>query len=48
MAKPSFADILADMEKKNIGTYVFEVGCVEPGVDNVDVPLRRLLANMEK
>jgi len=41
-------DILLDMEKENIGSYCFEAGCVEPGCDNVDTPLRCALAKLEK
>ena len=43
-----FETVLTQMEKVNIGSYVFEAGCVEPGVDNADTPLRRILSNLEK
>lgn len=36
------------LEKVNIGTYVWEAGVAEPGMDNADIPLRRALANLEK
>jgi len=41
-------DVLAKMENKNIGIYCFEAGCVEPGCDNCDVPLRKILDKLEK
>jgi len=44
----NFRTTLRNMEKVNIGSYCFEAGCVEPGCDNVDVPLRRILDNLEK
>ena len=48
MGKPSFADVIAQMEKKKVGTFCFEPGCVEPGCDTYDVPLRHILRNLEK
>ena len=39
--------IIAKMESQNIGTYCFEPGCVEPGCDNHDTMLRRIIAKME-
>ena len=42
-----FEEGLAFMENVDIGEYCFEAGCVEPGCDNVNVPLRRILDNLE-
>jgi hypothetical protein len=39
--------LLERMEKDKFGDFCFEAGCVEPGVDNCNVPLRRILSNME-
>ena len=43
-----FEEVLAAMEKVNIGSYCFAAGCVEFGVDTADVPLRSILRNLEK
>jgi len=39
--------VIQIMEQENIGKYVFAAGCVEPGCDNVDVPLRRVIRELE-
>lgn len=39
--------VIKVMEQENIGTYCFEAGCVEPGCDNIDVPLRKVIRELE-
>lgn len=39
--------IIAKMETQTIGTYCFEAGCVEPGIDNADTMTRRIIQKME-
>ena len=41
-------EVLAQLEKKNVGNYVWEPGVAQPGMDNADTPLRRILTNLEK
>ena len=40
--------ILTEMKKKSLGDYCFEPDCAEPGVDNCNVLLRRILSDTEK
>jgi hypothetical protein len=39
--------ILTQAKTHSIGDYCFEAGCVEPGVDNCNVPLRQILAQLK-
>lgn len=39
--------IIANMEKRSIGDFVFLAGCVEPGIDNANTPIRRILEKLE-
>ncbi|MDD5220925.1 MAG: hypothetical protein PHV11_10185, partial [Candidatus Bipolaricaulis sp.] len=43
-----FSNVLRKMERQSIGTYIFEAGCVEPGIDNAKVPLRKILTKLKK
>lgn len=39
--------IIAKMESQTIGDYCFGAGCVEPGIDNVNTIMRRIITKME-
>jgi hypothetical protein len=41
-------NIIRELEKDSSIQTVFETGCVEPGVDNFDCPLRRIISDLEK
>jgi len=43
-----FDEVIAALEKVKVGDYCFAAGCVEPGVDNANTSLRRILAQLEK
>jgi hypothetical protein len=40
--------VCIDLSNQHFGEYTFEAGTVAPGVDNVDVILRRVFIEMEK
>jgi hypothetical protein len=43
-----FTDIIRNLEKKDFGTYIFEAGCIEPGLDNAICPLRSIINRQKK
>jgi hypothetical protein len=48
VGKPLMDEVLAQQEKKNVGDFFFEPGVVDPGFDNTNGPLDRILNNLEK
>lgn len=48
MGKPSFADVIAAMEKVNVTQTVFEPGVCVPGLDLIESPITDIIAKMEK
>ena len=41
-------DVLAQLEKMNMGDWFFEPDVVDPGFDNTNGPLDKILSNLEK
>lgn len=44
----TLGDVIAQMEKYTGIHTVFETGCVEPGVDNFECPMREVIRGLEK
>jgi len=43
-----FDEVIAALEKVKVGDYFFEAGVIEPGFDNTNGPLDRILSTLEK
>lgn len=54
MSEPTVAtggrlrEVIRKFEKENIGNYCFEPGCVEPGVDNCNTIMRKIIEDFER
>lgn len=42
-----FEAVIAELSKRDIGKYVFEAGCVEPGIDNAGTLFRREIKRLK-